>query len=159
VRGPVAQPGGHDNQQKQERDKTNSFDCGGLAAVAPMPIKTGQKKPPPTREPLSCNRSKAKPPAALTKKYPARNIFIASQPRTELLYHRNFLGRPGSQRERALSQGFDHSPVEAVERQDSEHEDGDENGQIHLLNCYQKRMKITSGAEFDWPVFDFARHS
>jgi hypothetical protein len=49
--------------------------------------------------------------------------------------------------------------VEAVERQESEQEDGDENGQIHLLNCYQKRMKTTSGAELEWLIFDFDWHS
>jgi hypothetical protein len=110
VRGPVAQPGGHDNQQKQERNKTKSFDSGGLSAAAPVPTKAGQKKPPPTREALSCNRSNAKPPAAPTKKYPARSVFIrpqrqhvpvrtegggksradTGQPRAELLYRRYF---------------------------------------------------------------------
>lgn len=41
-----------------------------------------------------------------------------------------------------------------IVEQESEQEDGDENGQIHLLNCYQKRMKTTSGAELEWPIFD-----
>jgi hypothetical protein len=36
--------------------------------------------------------------------------------------------------------------VEAVERQESKQGDPDQNGQIDLLNCYQKPEKITSQA-------------
>src|SRR5215831_6454059 len=108
-----------------------------------MPTKTGQNKPPPMREALSCNRSIAKPPAAPIKKYPARNVFSrrsgsrvpvgaegggkprahTSQPRTKPLFHRYFPGRPGSQGYQARKRGFDHSLVEAVEPPESEQEE------------------------------------
>jgi hypothetical protein len=44
-----------------------------------------------------------------------------------------------------LRQGFG-SMSRQLERQESRQEDQDENEGIHLLNCYQKRMKITSQA-------------